>query len=439
MIRNLRELFTEGIWEGAEEDFSSKRHFWLVRQLRMVLYTARSYRTHKIPVRSAALTYYTIMAIVPLAALAFAIAKGFNLEDKVILYLTTEFDKYSEIIEQIIQFGLSVLERTSGGLVALVGIGVLLWAIIRMFFNVENAFNEIWEVKRKRGVVRKFTDYMALIFLIPILLIISVMLSIYIKEFAADFGSKYGISNFVELLLKSLPYVVSWITFSFLYYVMPSTNVKPSGAIKAGIITGTILQILQFVYLKSQGLVSGYNVLYGSFAAIPLFLIWIQLSWLIMLVGAELTFAFQNADKYIYERIASKMSYDYRKKVIVTVMYSIVHNFLNNNGEVAADDIAQSENLSVRLVRDALFELEKANLVKVITVSDKKSRYYVPGVDVSTLTVSDVIERVERSGIAHSGMKEEGDLQNVSEILDSFSEHIHTLDTNILIKNIKPE
>jgi membrane protein len=253
------------------------------------------------------------MAIVPLAALAFAIAKGFNLEDKVILYLTTEFDKYSEIIEQIIQFGLSVLERTSGGLVALVGIGVLLWAIIRMFFNVENAFNEIWEVKRKRGVVRKFTDYMALIFLIPILLIISVMLSIYIKEFAADFGSKYGISNFVELLLKSLPYVVSWITFSFLYYVMPSTNVKPSGAIKAGIITGTILQILQFVYLKSQGLVSGYNVLYGSFAAIPLFLIWIQLSWLIMLVGAELTFAFQNADKYIYERIASKMSYDYRK------------------------------------------------------------------------------------------------------------------------------
>jgi membrane protein len=120
-------------------------------------------------------------------------------------------------------------------------------------------------------------------------------------------------------------------------------------------------------------------------------------------------------------------------------MYSIVHNFLNNNGEVAADDIAQSENLSVRLVRDALFELEKANLVKVITVSDKKSRYYVPGVDVSTLTVSDVIERVEHSGIAHSGMKEEGDLQNVSEILDSFSEHIHTLDTNILIKNIKPE
>ena len=158
-----------------------------------------------------------------------------------------------------------------------------------------------------------------------------------------------------------------------------------------------------------------------------------------MLVGAELTFAFQNADKYIYERIASKMSYDYRKKVVVTVMYSIVRNFLNNKGEVSADDIAQSENLSVRLVRDALFELEKANLVKVITVSDKKSRYYVPGVDVSTLTVSDVIERVEHSGLAHSGMKEEGDLQNVSEILDSFSEHIRTLDTNILIKNIKDE
>jgi membrane protein len=439
MIKNLKELFAEGIWERAEEDFSSRRHFWLVRQLRMVLYTARSYRTHKIPVRSAALTYYTIMAIVPMVALAFAIAKGFSLEDKLSLYLTTEFDKYKDIIEQIIEFVVSVLERTSGGLVAIVGIGVLLWAVIRMFFNVENAFNEIWEVKRKRGVVRKFTDYMALIFIVPILLVLSVTLSIYLKEYAADLGSKYGISHFVEGLFKLLPYVVSWITFSFLYYVMPSTNVKPSGAIKAGIITGTILQILQFVYLKSQGLVSGYNVLYGSFAAIPLFLIWVQLSWLIMLVGAELTFAFQNADKYIYERIASKMSYHYRKKVVVTVMYSIVSNFLNDRGEVSADDIAQSENLSVRLVRDALFELEKAGLVKVVTVSDKKSRYYIPGVDVSTLRVYDVIERVERSGMAHSGLKEEGDLQNVSDILNSFSQSIRELESNTLIKNIKSE
>ncbi|MBO5873599.1 MAG: YihY/virulence factor BrkB family protein, partial [Rikenellaceae bacterium] len=207
MIKNLKELFAEGIWERAEEDFSSRRHFGLVRQLRMVLYTARSYRTHKIPVRSAALTYYTIMAIVPMVALAFAIAKGFSLEDKLSLYLTTEFDKYKDIIEQIIEFVVSVLERTSGGLVAIVGIGVLLWAVIRMFFNVENAFNEIWEVKRKRGVVRKFTDYMALIFIVPILLVLSVTLSIYLKEYAADLGSKYGISHFVEGLFKLLPYV----------------------------------------------------------------------------------------------------------------------------------------------------------------------------------------------------------------------------------------
>ncbi len=436
-MKNFKELFGQNIWDTTEDDYSSRHHFWLARQLRMVLYTARSYRTHKIAVRSAALTFYTLMAIVPMVALAFAIAKGFSLEDKLSLYLITEFDQYKDMLTHIIEFGRNVLERTKGGWVASFGIALLLWAVFRMFFNVENAFNEIWEVKRKRGVARKFTDYMALIFIVPILLVLSMSLSIYVKQYATDFGTRYGISEFVEWLFKLVPYVVSWITFSFLYYMMPSANVKISGAVKSGVITGTALQILQLIYITSQGRMSGYNVLYGSFAAIPLFLIWVQASWQVMLVGAELTFAFQNADRYVYERRASKMSYQYRKKVIVTVMYSITRSFLDKKGAVSADDIATAENLSVRSVRDALFELDKAKLVMVAEMADKKSRYYVPAQDVHSLRVADVVNAVERSGLAHSGMNEEGDMQKIAEILDEFSECVATLNSNILIKDIK--
>ena len=344
---------------------------------------------------------------------------------------------YEDMLVQIIDFGRKVLERTNGGWVASIGIALLLWAVFRMFFNVENAFNEIWEVKRKRGVARKFTDYMALVFIVPILLVLSMSLSIYIKEYATDLGTRYGISEFVEWLFKLVPYVVSWITFMFVYYVMPRANVKLTSAIKSGIITGTALQILQWIYITSQGAMSGYNVLYGSFAAIPLFLIWVQASWQVMLVGAELTFAFQNAEKYVYERRASKMSYYYRKKVFVTVMYSITRSFLDKKGPVSADDIASAENLSVRSVRDALFELDRAKLVSIVEVADKKSRYFVPSQDVHTLRVADVINAVECSGLAHSGMNEEGDLQAVSNILDEFSDVVSQLDCNILIKDIK--
>ena len=381
---------------------------------------AQGFGQHGILVRSAALTFYTLMSIVPVAALVFGIAKGFGLETRLNEYLYNQFPQYTVVIDQVIAFANAMLLRTKGGLIASVGLVVLFWAVLNVFGNIESAFNNIWEVRRSRSFARKFSDYTTVIVVTPILWIISSSIGLQIQK------------HLMHL-------VMIWLMFAFVYLVMPNTKVKLRSAVSAGVIAGTIFQLFQIAYIFIQSRRTSYNAIYGSFAAVPLFLIWLQSSWQIVLFGAELSFAYQNIRKFEFEKIAKEMSYEYRKKALLVVMHQIIAHFLARDGAVSSETVAQDLNLPVRIVRDAVFDLEKAGLIVSTVSKEDKVNLYVPARDVHTLRVCDVIQQVEASGMASLDLQQSPEFRQIDAIVNRLNLTVSRSADNVLLMDVRTE
>ncbi len=434
MIKKFIQYITHDIWFKKENEYKSRKTRWAVRQIKVLIVTAQGFGEHSLLIRSAALTFYTLMALVPIIALVFSIAKGFSLDLKLAEYLHNQFPDYTALIDQLMIFANALLERTKGGILASVGVVVLFWSAIKVFTNVEGAFNNIWEVRKERSFARKITDYMAILLISPILFVISNGFLVSIRTHLLDITP----SLVVDILFALFSIVVMCAMFGFIYYVMPNAKVKPRSAINAGIIAGVAFQLFQWFYVYIQSGVSQYNAIYGTFAVVPLFLIWTQTSWQILLIGAELSFSYQNIRKFEYEKMAGEISYDLRKRIMLAVMKEIVDRFISGKGGISSDRIASELNLPVRIVRDSVFELEKGGLLAAITNEDEKTSFYVPARDVHSITVFDVIRAVEKSGTdSFAGLAESAEMHAINEISDEFDRIIARSPQNILLMDVK--
>ena len=263
-FKKAKKFVGHDVWEKTEADFSSRKEWWFVRQARLILYTAQGVQHHNTVVRSAALTFFTLMSLVPMLALAFGIIKGFGLETALENYLFERFSENSALIRYILNFANNVLVRTSGGLVAASGLVVLVWAAIRVFGNVENAFNTIWEVQKPRSLTRRASTYAAVIFVMPLLAVMLALVLSYIRTLIANYASipysvLYAIGSFAVL----------WLLFAGAYKIIPNTKVRFRHAAMAALIAAIAFSVFQLVYVTLQSGVSSYNIIYGSFAAVP--------------------------------------------------------------------------------------------------------------------------------------------------------------------------
>lgn len=435
LLKRIIQYITHDIWVKKEHEYKSRKIRWAVRQIKVVIFTAQGFGQHEILVRSAALTFYTLMSLVPIAAMVFGIAKGFGLETRLNDYLYGKFPQYSVLIDQIIDFANALLQRTKGGLIASVGLVVLFWSVLKVFGNIENAFNNIWEVHRSRSFARKFSDYTTVVVVTPILGVISSGLGVQLQSQLQHFTS----STVVQILLGFVSVVMIWLMFAFVYLVMPNTKVKLRNAAIAGVIAGTAFQIFQLAYIYIQSRLTSYNAIYGSFAAVPLFLIWMQSSWQIVLFGAELSFAYQNIQKFEYEKQAREMSYEYHKKALVVVMYQIVNHFINKSGGVSSETIAGALNLPLRVVRDAIYDLEKVGLIASVVSKEEKVNLYVPARDVHTLRVYDVVHQVEAAGKASFDTQQSSEFQWADSVLNRLERVVAESDDNVLLKDLDLE
>lgn len=418
-ISQFMDFIKHGVWQkDGEEDNGENKVRWYVRPFRILIYTVKGLGEHGVGVRAAGLSFFTLTAIVPVFAVIYAVIKGFGMQETLTEYLYEQFGPYRELIDTILEFAGNMLSvRTSGGLIAGFGLVILFWSVIQVFGNIENAFNNIWEVKHKRSMGRKFSDYITVIIIAPILWIISRNLVSYIRTGLEP----YAWSWLLDILFGLLALMAIWLIFAFIYYVMPNTRVKFKGALIAGIIAGTLFQVFQLGYTWLQGYLTAYNVIYGSFAALPLFLIWLQWSWMILLVGAELSFAYQNISKYEQERESMNMCYDRRRKVMLAAMVTIVKHFLDNKGPVNSEQVADELNMPVRIVRDVIYDLENAGLVLAVKDEhDDRRSYFIPARDVHTISVYDVVEGVECNSNANLNVnfRNNRKIDRVSEVLD---------------------
>ena len=433
MIRKIIQYITHDIWVKKEHEYKSRKMRWAVRQFKVFIFTAQGFGQHGILVRSAALTFYTLMSIVPVAALVFGIAKGFGLETRLNEYLYNQFPQYTVVIDQVIAFANAMLLRTKGGLIASVGLVVLFWAVLKVFGNIESAFNNIWEVRRSRSFARKFSDYTTVIVVTPILWIISSSIGLQIQKHLMHLTS----SPVVNVFLGLASLVMIWLMFAFVYLVMPNTKVKLRSAVSAGVIAGTIFQLFQIAYIFIQSRLTSYNAIYGSFAAVPLFLIWLQSSWQIVLFGAELSFAYQNIARFGEERESLLISYDQRRKVLLAVMLTVVRNFRDKGGAMPADEIRARLGLPTRIVNDVLFQLVQAGqLIAVRSGDGERETAFTPAHDIASMTVYGVLEAVERSGQTTFDLGQTPELARVDRELEMLKDSARQSQENVRLTEL---
>ncbi len=429
-IKKFVDYITHGVWE--KKHFKDRRSFWFTRQLRVIVYTVRGIDRHGSIIRSAALTFYTVMSLVPIAALAFGAIKGFGLDEQLNTYLLETFPRYTRLVEAVIGLADSVLQRTRGGVVAITGLAFLIWAAIRVFANVEKAFNAIWEIKKQRSIARKASAYSIVIFVLPVLgVAISGMFS-YVRNIIGEFDILPG-----KLLYTLGSIVAIWLVFTIIYKAIPNTKVMFRHAATAGAIATVAFMAFQWFYVYTQSEVSSYNVIYGSFASIPLFLLWVQTSWQILLFGGELSFSFQNIDTYIQDHDAESISYENRRTVTVAVMLYIIKSLLHEEGGISSEQLAKELKLPLRLIRDAIYDLESAGLVAAArSPKSDKVNIYLPARNVNTITFYGVMQTVEKVGTHVDGLSDNPELKHVSKILDDIEKRVSESDLNMPLMDL---
>jgi membrane protein len=439
MLPKILNFLQTDIWRIRLKDQPKNKSFF-IKQLRVILLARRGFDENKCQLRASALTFYTLLSIVPVIAMAFGISKGFGLDKMLEKQLLERIPGQEEVLLQVISFAKTMLENTKGGVIAGIGVALLFWTVIKVLGNIEESFNDIWGIQEKRSLSRRFSDYLSVMLLSPILLVASSGITIFIATQITTITQKFEIlgvfAPVIFLIVKFLPYCAIWILFTFIYIFMPNTKVRFKSGIIAGIIAGTVYQIVQWMYIKFQVGVANYNAIYGSFAALPLFLAWLQLSWLIVLFGVEISFAHQNVDTYEFEPDCLGVSHSFKKLLALLVNHLTVKHFIQGEKPLTANEISHQLEIPIRLVHQILFESVKAGLLSEVTTQAYKEPAYQPARDVDTVTVKYVIDALEKRGIDKIPVVRSADFNSLFESLKTLDETIAKSGANKLLKNI---
>jgi membrane protein len=408
--------------------------------LRLVTLTVRKFFKDNCALRASALTFYSLLSVVPMAALAFGVAKGFGLDQRLDTQLHQRFVGQEEVLDKIITFARSLLENTKGGVVAGIGVALLFWSAIKLLGHIEKALNEIWKVK-PRTFIRRFTDYLTIMIVSPILVIVSSSMTVYITTQVTAITGRLAVlklaSPLIFFMLKLLPFGLIWLLFIMIYVVMPNTQVRISSNIIAGVVAGTIFQIFQSIYINAQVLVAKYNAIYGSFAALPLFLIWLQLSWMIVLFGAQIGYAHQHAGHGLMAVESDGTSSLARKIYGLTILKYLITCFQNGEPAPIAKQITNALHLPLPLVTQMLEKLKDCALASEVT-GDKSNgpAAYQPARDIQAITVSEFLAAWDRQGRPALTPADDSELARIEAAMSSIDHEIEQSGANRLVKDL---
>ncbi len=400
-----------------------KRDLFFVQQLKILTISVRGFFENRVALQSAALTFYTIMAVVPLAAIVFAISKGFGMYEQLHATLLNTFENQEEVINWILGFAEKAINTTKGGVLGSIGIVFLLWSVIKVMNNIEKAFNRVWQVKKSRPWARKFTDYLAVLIIVPILLVAASTISYTIRYHLDALTENIPIlSNLSTWFGFLLPYLLLICMFTVVYMVIPFTKVRVAPAFYAAVITGIAFLLLQNLYVYTQLSVSKYNAIYAAFAILPLFLLWVNISWTIVLLGAELSFAYQNVERYSYELTSKHISPFQRKLAALMITHTTVKNFIDSKPPLSSNDLSEKLKLPVRLVRNTINDLVKASIFTEVVIPhhQTKESVYQPAMDVHKIDVGLVVHRIETLEQSDISERENHEMKKFITVLNEY-------------------
>lgn len=444
-IERVKKFVTKDIWSFELYQKGPLRRA-VANVVKVVVIAVRTFLDDKVMTKAAALTYSTLFAIVPILALIFAVARGLGFEnvlntlieegivhtestvaestdslsiayqsvasmDSTILYsdaLTSDSlsiaapiaqsSDSNQTLKTVMQFIDGYMKYVSGG--AFVGIGLLflLFSVYSLADGIESNLNAIWHVKKSRGMGRKITDYFSLILLIPIGIICLSGLSVLASSIMSRMQGFQLLGGFVKFLVFAMPYLLAGLIFTGFYIFMPNTKVKFKYAVIPGFIAGCLFQILQQLYFKGQLSLSSYNQIYGGFAALPLFLFWLNISWSIVLFGCQLAYVSQNNDHFNYFKEPDKISRKHEDFYCLMVMALICKRFNNHEQALTRKELADKLHIPLRYAVASLDTLTDAKLLETVLKGDEREPAYVPATDTKQLTVVKVLAAINNSG-----------------------------------------
>ena len=401
-IKDLPALWGKAVaWGRGAVDFAwsgvwrtHRRNCW-ISTLKVVNLSIRSFLDKSLQSKSMALTYSTVLAIVPALALLFAISRGFGFQNLMETTIYSYFPSQSHAINTAMGFVDSYLKEAKQGVFVGIGILMLLWTLISLLSNIEEAFNQIWDVKQQRSFYRKFTDYTAICLLVPIIMLCQSGVSIFLSSTISDHVSI--LTPLWSVVLDCMPIFLAIVAFTLSFLLIPNTKVQLKYALLAGTICGIAFTVLQLLFVNGQIYVSKYNAIYGSFAFLPLLLIWLQLSWLILLFGCMLCYSAQNVLDFNYTDTHENISTQYFRTVAIVIMAIVMRRQKLGKSPLSMTQIAADYSIPIRMVTTICGKLHDARLVYYVNEGYDKEGV-APAVDISTFTLGEFLRRVDTQG-----------------------------------------
>jgi membrane protein len=404
MKHNIISFCKDEIWLLHEQKMPPLKAA-LIKSLKIAILSAQGFSRDLCPLRASALTLYSLLSIVPVIAMLFGIAKGFGFEKTLTERLIEQAHQQDELVLKVINFAQNLLDSTKGGVVAGIGIVVLFWTIISLIGNIEESFNHIWKIGRNRSISRKFSDYLSLMLLAPIILIVASSITVLLNTEITWLITLIELPEFgtwlVIKVLGLLPLLLMIGLFTFTLIFMPNHKISFRAGLVAGVVTGILYDLLQWAYLSLQIGVSNYNAIYGSFAAIPLFVVWLQIGWMIVLLGCEIAFFLQYYENYRNNNRFSNLSFSLQKVIALQVTHLLIKNFSQLNTPLTADDIAARLIIPIAIIQPILGKLTASHILVEFNIPEEEDDVYQPAIDTNLLTIAFVINALEQCGQNH--------------------------------------
>ena len=396
-IKGIKAFLLDEIWRVTDDEVSKKRGM-IYNALKIVTLSIKEFAERRIVNMASALTYSTLLAIIPILAILFAIARGFGFANLLEDQFRVTLQGQALTAETILSFIDSYLSHAQSGIFIGVGLIMLFYTVLLLTYNMERTFNYIWQVKKQRTLYRKITDYFSMLFLLPLLILLSSGISIFISTFMKNIAEFALLAPVVKFFVRLTPFVLTWGMFTALYIFMPNTKVKLKYAILPGILAGSGFQLFEYLYIGSQIWVSRYNAIYGSFAAIPMFLLWAQISWSICLYGAQLSYVAQNIRNFSFSKETENISRRYHDFLCILIMSLICKRFQTDLPPYTAETLSDEHKIPIRLTRIILYELQVINMIFETPVNDDEEMAYLPSVDINQLNVAMLLKRLDKTG-----------------------------------------
>ena len=403
LLGRVRSFLDQDIWEMDLADQRWWRKFaWHQGQLWSLV--VRDFFADRCMLRASALTFTTLLSIVPLLALMFSVLKGFGIQNTLEPLLLKHLAAGSgDVVTLIITY----INNTNVARLGTFGLVFLIITVLTLLSNIEKSFNRVWGVEETRPLLRRFTDYFSVVTIGPIFVVMAISMTSTLESQTLVQGllERAYVGEFVLFLFQVLPFMVMWLVFAGLYLFMPNIKVSPRAAVIGGICGGTIWQLTQWFYLYFQVGVAKYNAIYGTMAALPIFMVWIYISWAIVLFGLEVTYATQNLHSIRQNVRGRSLNFESRELIAMTVMVYLAGRFFRGEEPLLLEEIAVRLAIPPRLLRDVLEELRRLGYVSEVSRGHAENGFQ-PARALDTVSVHEIIQGLSRDGTNYDHVHE---------------------------------